>query len=193
MIYTIPNFITEDERELILQELSKYYRKPPSELDHLSSVETAFGFDPNSKNASFWSIENPLVPYKMEEPHDSALVLLYNIYKKVQQELENTYKKKFRLVNIILNKMLTGSNNGLHTDDQPGFDDPVHTCLIYLSGNNKDFTGGELYFHTENKTIKPDRSMLVFFEGNTERPHEVLEILSGVRENITLQFTINTN
>jgi Rps23 Pro-64 3,4-dihydroxylase Tpa1-like proline 4-hydroxylase len=90
---------------------------------------------------------------------------------------------------VILNKLLTGATNSVHTDDQPGFNDPVHTCLVYLSSHNIDFKGGELYFHKENMTIEPKRCMLVFFEGNTDRPHEVLEVLSGIRENITLQFT----
>ena len=181
------NFITNEERDLLLKELSTYYQ-PSISKDH-GSLETALGYDPNSRDASLWSISNPIKPFTNSAEHNQALKLLYEIYKKLQQELELTYQKPFRLVNCILNKMLPGSFNPMHTDDQPGFDDPVHTCLIYLSGYNIDFTGGQLYFQEEDKTFEPKRNMLVFFQGDTGRPHEVREILSGTRETITMQFT----
>lgn len=186
-IHIRSNFISDEDRDLLLKELSIYYQ--PSIFKDLGSVETAFGYDPNSRDASLWSISNPIKPLTNSAEHNQALTLLYEIYKKLQQELELTYQKPFRLVNCILNKMLPGSFNGMHTDDQPGFDDPVHTCLIYLSSYGIDFTGGQLYFQEEDKTVEPKRNMLVFFQGDTGRPHEVREILSGTRETITMQFT----
>jgi Rps23 Pro-64 3,4-dihydroxylase Tpa1-like proline 4-hydroxylase len=94
-----------------------------------------------------------------------------------------------RLVNCILNKMTEGNFNSMHTDDQPQYKDPVHTAIVYLSGQNVDFTGGEIYFQVENYLISPERNMLVFFEGNVQRPHEVKTVVSGVRQTITMQFT----
>jgi len=119
-----------------------------------------------------------------------TLKLLYKIHQDVAQELTTVYQKKFRLVNCILNKMIPGCFNGMHTDDQPGYDDPVHTALVYLSGSNEDFTGGAIHFQQENVTIEPDRNLLLFFRGSVDRPHEVKEVLSGIRETITMQFTI---
>jgi hypothetical protein len=186
-IHIRSQFITDMERQLLLDELSIYYQ--PSESTEHGPLATALGYDPNTRDASSWSMSSPIRPLNNNMSHNKALQLLYDIYKKLQQELELTYQKPFRLVNCILNKMLPGSFNPMHTDDQPGFDDPVHTCLIYLSGYNIDFTGGQLYFQEEDKTFEPKRNMLVFFQGDTGRPHEVREVLSGTRETITMQFT----
>jgi Rps23 Pro-64 3,4-dihydroxylase Tpa1-like proline 4-hydroxylase len=184
------NFITELERAAILENLSQYYQQLQVDLPGLAGVETALGYNPNSKDASFWSLDNPIRPYNNDANHDSALRLLYNIQQSVSQELTNVYNKKFRLVNCILNKMIPGCFNGMHTDDQPGYDDPVHTALIYLSGSGQDFTGGAIHFQHEDITINPDRNMLIFFRGSVDRPHEVKTVLSGTRETITMQFTV---
>ena len=190
MVHIKENFIKLEERNIILNQLSRYYRPLPEEVPWLKNVETALGYDPNSKEASFWTKENPILPFIGNKEHDEALNILHDIYIKVLKELESTYKKPMRLVNCILNKMSEGAFNPIHTDDQPGFNDPVHTCLIYLSEQDIDFTGGEIYFSSEKLLISPKRNMLIFFEGNVKRPHKVNKVLSGTRQTITMQFTV---
>jgi Rps23 Pro-64 3,4-dihydroxylase Tpa1-like proline 4-hydroxylase len=185
MIHIEKDFISNYQRNLIIKNLSRNYQT----INELEATETALGYDANSRMAEQWSIENPIRPYTEDAEYNMSLRLIYYIYKLTQEQLETTFNKKFRLVNCILNKMSPGAQNPMHTDDQPGYDDPVHTCLIYLSGSNIDFTGGELYFMNENKTIEPARNMLIMFQGNESRPHEVKQVLSGTRETITMQFT----
>jgi hypothetical protein len=189
-INVVKDFITEEERQTILKELSIYYRPLNLDIPGLPGTETALGYNANSRDASFWSLDNPPVPYTNNEAHDSALRLLYEIYQRALNEMSTVYNKKFRLVNCILNKMVPGCFNGMHTDDQPGYDDPVHTVLVYLSESGEDFTGGAIHFEKENITINPHRNMLLFFRGSVDRPHEVQEVLSGTRETITMQFTV---
>jgi hypothetical protein len=193
MIHIKKDFISDEHRNLIISNLSRHYKPMPEMYvtPELKNIETALGYDPNTRMASEWSLERPILPYSDDEDYNMALRTLYGVYEMLQQELEKTYNTRFRLVNCILNKMLPGSSNPMHTDDQPGFDDPVHTCLIYLSGSDIDFTGGELYFINEDQTIRPERNMLVMFQGSIERPHEVKYVLSGSRETITMQFTTN--
>lgn len=193
MIYIKKNFISDEQRELILTELSKHYQKTPEMYvtPERKNIETALGYDPNTRAASEWSLNNPILPYEESPDYNNALRTLYEIYKTIQQELTSTYNKQFRLVNCILNKMLVGSTNPTHTDDQPGFDDPVHTCLVYLSGTGIDFTGGAIHFEVEELTVEPERNMLIMFQGSVDRPHEVRTVLSGSRETITMQFTTN--
>ena len=193
MIHIKKNFISDEQRELILTELSKHYQTVPEmqDIPEIKNIETALGYDPNTRAASFWSLNNPILPYEESPDYNNALRTLYEIYKTIQQELTSTYNKQFRLVNCILNKMLPGSSNPMHTDDQPGFDDPVHTCLVYLSGTGIDFTGGAIHFDVEELTVEPERNMLIMFQGSIERPHEVKPLLSGSRETITMQFTTN--
>lgn len=193
MIYIEKHFIKESERLLLQQELGQYYKPAMKQegVPHLDYIETALGFNPNSLEASLWSYDKPIRPYNNRGEHNQALRLLYEIYKKTQATLEETYNKKFRLVNTLFQKMKTNSYNPMHTDDQPGYDDPVYTCLLYLSEQHLDFEGGELYFHTEQQIIVAELDMLVYFQGDTSRPHEVKPVLSGTRENIILQFTTN--
>jgi hypothetical protein len=191
MIYIRNNFINKNERDYILNELSIYYNAlNDSDIPGTANVQSALGYNPNSRDASLWSDNNPIRAFNSSSSHNAALNLLYDVYRRVKAELEQTYQKQFRLVNCILNKMVAGASNGMHTDDQPGYDEPVHTCLIYLSSYNEDFQGGEIYFLKEDLLIEPQKNMLIFFEGHTERPHEVKKILSGVRETITMQFTV---
>jgi hypothetical protein len=193
MIYIEKNFITNEELQILNTQLKKYYQKLELQTDMpwLANIETGLGFDPNSKKASYWSESQPIVSYNQNTEHDQALLLLYRIQQRVKSLLQQTYNKEFRLVNALMQKMKTGSANPMHTDDQPGYDDLVHTCLLYLSGYGIDFQGGELYFSVENQLIKPEEGMLIFFEGHTNRPHEVKPVLSGSRENIIFQFTVD--
>lgn len=193
MIHIHKHFITESERGLLQKELGIYYRAQLARegAPYLNDIDTALGFNANSLDASLWAHDKPIIPYNDQLEHNQALRLLYEIYKKTQAVLEDTYQTKFRLVNAMLQKMKINSYNPMHTDDQPGYDDPVHTCLLYLSGQHLDFEGGELYFQAEAQTVVPERDMLVYFQGDTSRPHEVKPVWSGTRENIIFQFTTN--
>jgi len=193
MINIKKDFISDYQRNLIVTNLAKQYKRMPDmyATPERKNIEAALGYDPNTRMAAEWSLDNPIIPYNEDEGHNQAVRTLYEVYQMLQKELEQTYNTKFRLVNCILNKMLPGSSNPMHTDDQPGFDDPVHTCLVYLSGTGIDFTGGAIHFDVEELTVEPERNMLIMFQGSIERPHEVKPLLSGSRETITMQFTTN--
>jgi hypothetical protein len=52
MIHIKKNFITNGQREIILRELSSYYVPLDIGIPGTIGVETALGFDPNSKDAT---------------------------------------------------------------------------------------------------------------------------------------------
>jgi Rps23 Pro-64 3,4-dihydroxylase Tpa1-like proline 4-hydroxylase len=196
MIYTIPNFITQEDNKIIVNNLSQYYKKHEhpfgdisAQNDFATNTYSALGLPINSEPINQWDELHPFMAYANDETSKQALKLFFDISQRVRKQVENEYGYPFKVINSLLNKMGEGTWNPTHTDDQPGYDDPVFTCLIYLSEYGVDYTGGELYFHTEDLLIKPQQNSLVFFEGTVSRPHEVYKITSGNRETIIIWLT----
>lgn len=87
--------------------------------------------------------------------------------------------------------MLAGAKNTLHMDNwYEDFDGNLkprpfnmhdRSGLLYL---NDSYDGGEIRFIKKDLKIKPSPGTFIFFEGNLESAHEVLEVLGGVRNNI---------
>jgi predicted 2-oxoglutarate/Fe(II)-dependent dioxygenase YbiX len=70
-------------------------------------------------------------------------------------------------------------NNG----EENGTSHRVFSSLLYL---NDEFDGGELLFHNQQVTVKPEPNMAVFFPSTFEYVHSVQELRSGMRYNVTM-------
>jgi predicted 2-oxoglutarate/Fe(II)-dependent dioxygenase YbiX len=75
----------------------------------------------------------------------------------------------------------------LHVDDLGYVTDNHLPVLIYL---NNDYEGGEIKFELHNLSIKPNPGDFIVFPGNLHYPHEVTEVVSGIRYTLPIWFTI---
>lgn len=66
-----------------------------------------------------------------------------------------------------------------------------YTSLLYLSDNEKDFSGGRFVFVGKdgNSTIEPKVGRLSFFSSGSENEHFVEKVTDGTRFAITVSFT----
>ena len=113
--------------------------------------------------------------------------IFYNDIKECFEAVIVKYKKEFPLftVNHItdfrISRYDTGGFMSKHVDNihhshnqQYGY--PQVSVLLYL---NDDYEGGE--FHVASKKIETEKGSALIFPSNFVYPHEVKEILSGVR------------
>jgi len=81
-----------------------------------------------------------------------------------------------------------GAGLGLHDDLIVGGKGVrIFSTLIYL---NDDFTGGDLYFPSLDKKIRPVKNMVVSFHNGIHLPHMVIPVTEGVRLTANLDYTL---
>lgn len=62
----------------------------------------------------------------------------------------------------------------------------LHIASVYYI--NDDYEGGEINFPNHNLNIKPEANSVIFFPGNENYLHEVLEVVSGERDSSAMWF-----
>jgi hypothetical protein len=133
---------------------------------------------------------NSMLRYNESVPN-MAVDLYNNIAFAMQKTMSDFFDMPLDYKTLNFSVMLPGGKNVLHMDnvyldsnlslkDKP-FDSNDRSGLLYL---NDCYEGGELYFPRQDFKIKPWAGTFIFFEGNSDLPHEVLEVTSGERYNI---------
>lgn len=132
--------------------------------------------------------------------------LMAGIADRTSATISDHYQNGYYLKSMFYSKMIAGGKNTLHMDNwYENFNNELRprpynmydrSGILYLTDN---YEGGEIYFPKQDFKIKPKAGTFIFFEGNIEVPHEVLEVTSGVRCNIISfygdynSFTLDTN
>ena len=85
-------------------------------------------------------------------------------------------------------------HNHVDKETYEGFE---YTSLLYLSEQDKDFTGGSFFYENNGKepglNIHPRPGLLSIFTSGKENPHRVEKIREGVRYALTIGFTCDPN
>lgn len=115
-----------------------------------------------------------------------------NIIERCREQISKSYgieKEKIRPKEPHLSvvKWTEGTYLKLHVDDLGYVTDNHLPVLIYL---NDAYEGGEISFELHNISIKPNVGDFIVFPGNLHYPHEVKEVLSGIRYTLPIWFTI---
>jgi hypothetical protein len=132
--------------------------------------------------------------------------IMAGLAERTSATISNHYENGYYLKSMFWSKMTEGGKNTLHMDNwYENFNNQLkprpynmydRSGLIYLTDN---YEGGEIYFPKQDFKIKPKAGTFIFFEGNLDVPHEVLEVKSGIRCNIISfygdynSFTLDTN
>lgn len=129
--------------------------------------------------------------YSVNPEYNIGVDIMAGIIERTCKTISDHYSNPYYLKSMFWSKMLSGGKNTLHMDnwyeDLGGnlkprpFNMHDRSGLLYLTD---DYEGGELYFPKQNLKFKPKAGTFIFFEGNMEIPHEVLEVTSGTRCNI---------
>lgn len=194
-VTVLENFVSYHDCEIITSGLDKLCEKH----QHLFGYLSTQGFA-TSKEASALSTDNPIIKISGVEEQDRASVLLTSYILKLKDEMEKSFAEPMSVINCNYVQMLTGANNGLHSDSTDLDGVPYHDAeelefsgLIYFNDHGTDFKGGEITFPKQGMTIKPKAGMAVFFKGDVEHPHAVKTVLSGSRKNAVIFFSKSSN
>jgi hypothetical protein len=144
--------------------------------------------------------------YSNVPDYNIGVDIMAGIIERTCRTISDHYDNPYYLKSMFWSKMLTGGKNTLHMDNwYENFDGQLkprpynmydRSGLLYLTDN---YQGGELYFPKQDLKFKPKAGTFIFFEGNIEVPHEVLEVTGGTRCNIISfygdanNYTLDTN
>ena len=188
-VNVIENFLSKDECFKISSYLDKI-----SEENQNPHYLVALGFATSNEAAAI-SKENPILPLSENLLHNQVSILVTEIILKLKSKMEDVFKEKLSLINCNYVQMNKGASNPLHADRTHLDGTPYHdgeelefSALIYMNDYSTDYKGGEIIFPIQNLTVEPKTGMAVFFKGDVDHQHEVLEVESGVRKNIVLFF-----
>lgn len=175
-IHILEHFISADE-----------CRKLVSYFDKVSFP----GPDPLVK---FVSLANETVLFDMNPDNEFPIfsVDIHNLLNRIRDEVSSTYNLDLEIKSSNYVNMTKGSSLGMHVDMEAS-NDPLDdndtlyanefefAALLYL---NDDYEGGHIHFPNQDFKDSPKPGTLVFFNGNSDMPHEVTEVLAGNRKNI---------
>lgn len=188
-VKVVENFLTADECIKISS-----YLDGISEANQVPHYLVALGFETSNEAASV-STENPILPLSDNTLHNEVSLLVTKSILNLKKEMQRFFEEKLSLINCNYVQMTKGASNPLHADRTHLDGTPYHdgeelefSALIYLNDIDVDYTGGEIRFPLQDLVVQPKTGMAIFFRGDVEHQHEVLEVLSGVRKNIVLFF-----
>lgn len=144
-----------------------------------------------SDGQNYFQYNHPEKGSKEASDYQIGLDILAGIADRTAKTISHHYNGDYYLKSMFWSRMLSGAKNTLHMDNwyetsggdlkpRP-FNKHDRSGLLYL---NDDFKGGEIRFIKDDFIIKPKPGTFIFFEGNIDSAHEVLEVVSGIRNNI---------
>lgn len=190
-VQTIENFISDDEAQAIINDLSPYL--VPSERPAMA--ETRFK-DYMGVLRSIYSGK----PILKEESSGLGLSLFSETINRVAEEINKFYNVDVVAINPMMAQISKGgSNPGLHCDavqlDGTPWDDGnvmledlEFSALVYLNSSSEDYSGGQIYFPNQELEVFPKTGQMIFFRGDVNHPHGVSEVTSGERYALVLFY-----
>ncbi len=167
-IKIVPNFITQEEIDYLMSDIdNRHYISFVSQKDNDGNPVTYMHQYNGVKDI------NNIIERCREQ-----IAKFYNIDKE---------KIRAKEPHLSVVKWTKGTYLKLHVDDLGYVTDNHLPVLIYL---NNDYEGGEIKFELHNLSIKPNPGDFIVFPGNLHYPHEVTEVLSGIRYTLPIWFTI---
>lgn len=167
--------------------------------DFLSDADCAIvckTYDSRSKTAELRDYcGNPMV-YWREFSDLPASFLVRRVAETARQILSTTTSATLFIETIMLCRLGQGGMHPLHADncmqDSKGNWVQNHTpdrkvsCILYLG---QEFTGGQIRFANQNKTIVPRTGLLIAFPSDKHYAHEVFPVQSGFRYTVAIFLT----
>lgn len=188
MISVNPDFITEEERDTLLNyaksltERDLWDKSDPHPQWHNRYVHAGML---SSEHAGFGSEED----LKIQQ-------MLVDIRKRIKNKIVEIrglgvplYADTLQLV-----RWVPGTSQAPHADseNEDGSEHPYawrdYASVTYL---NDDYEGGAIYFPQHDMEVNPAPRTMVTFPGTTEYMHGVREITSGVRYTIASFWTLD--
>jgi hypothetical protein len=171
-IIVIKNFLKQEVIDKIISLAESLEEEDWSRLNHEASddyLDKIYSINgPSSKKVH--GLDGDFIAQITNNAKD----ILFNIYK--------DEKEKISISDFGILSRTSGRGMGEHHDSGDG--DPHETkygLVLYLNTQNKDFTGGELYYPKLNVTYYPAAGDLVIHPGSEEYSHEVKDVTSGIR------------
>lgn len=182
-IHIIEEFISKETAQYLIDSFKPIFSETPNK-----TFKSGPSFNQNRQGVL--TPQNCIFDYNQGVPN--MAVDLYNaIAFTMQKTMSDFFDMPLDYKTLNYGLMLEGAKNTLHMDNvyldsslnlkPKPFDSNDRSGLLYL---NDCYQGGELYFPKQNFKIKPWAGTFIFFEGNQEIPHEVLEVTGGERYNI---------
>lgn len=174
-VFVIEDYISKDSCKFLIDSFSKDLHQTP--MENMFAGITAYDTD--------------TCTYTEDSNLNVAIDFNKSIIISINTLLSNKFNINYKLKTYFFNCFTPGAKMGIHIDNDAlvsnDIEDNQHryknnlSALLYL---NDDYVGGELHFIHSEFDIKPRPGSLIFFEGDTEKPHKVREVLSGNRYNI---------
>lgn len=187
-IHIVEDFISPDTANFISSAISKFVIPAPD--------KSVFAGPSCSNRADLIGPIKTITEYNDDPDYNVAIDLISNLSYSMAKTISDFYSEDYVLKTIFYNKMISGAKNTLHMDNNY-IEEGSHKIkfregsakdksgLLYL---NCDCDGGVLSFPLQEFSVKPKPGTFIFFEGNKETPHEVLEITGGERHNLVSFF-----
>ena len=127
---------------------------------------------------------------------DKEFPIIYDLLNLIKESMTNLFGfKKSDIYVENMNYRNFGPNQSVkdyHTDEYGEGD--LYTALLYL---NDDYEGGEIIFYdgewlnkNNGTAYSPKPGTLIYFKGNTDYPHSINKVISGMRANINMNFRV---
>lgn len=182
-IHIIEEFISKETCDYLINSFKPIFSETPDK-----TFKSGPSFD-QVKNGVL-NTTNCIFEYKQGVP-DMAVDIYNHVAFAMQKTMSDFFNMPLDYKTLNFSILLPGGKNTLHMDNvyldsnlelkEKPFDSNDRSGLLYL---NDCYEGGELYFPRQDFKIKPWAGTFIFFEGDEEIPHEVLEVKGGERYNI---------
>ena len=182
-IYKIDNFISKDSCDFLIKYLNLELEKSPR--------FNIYG----SLGSNYPKYLEMVGNYKKDSYYNLAIDLFNSIVLSLNSPVSFMFKEEHILKQTYYSVMKSNSKNEIHLDNyyydengklkaKDGYSQDK-SAMLYL---NDDYEGGELYFPNQDFFIKPKVGTVIFFEGDSNKPHGVKEVVSGERCNVITFF-----
>jgi len=173
-VYTIENFITEQEAEAMIKYLESLVTSGRLKWNQISFYDSfAMGF---------WDSDPTLPEFGLPEDYFNRLKFRF------KKAGEDIFGHKFAEISYHAQKWIEGAFADFHSDNSKdgkptAFERSRYAGFLYL---NDDFDGGILNFQHYDIAIKPKVGLIAIFKGGHGNEHEVTQVKNVKRERYTI-------
>lgn len=192
------NFVSDDQLDIFAAFLDPLVK--PN--DRRSHIYGALGWG-TSLEASRIGVTTSAVNGHEGTPEQETVDQIGRMLMLVRSAAELEFGLQLDTVNFNYQQMHPGGSNPMHADSMnidgstyqsDGTPEELEwSALLYVNTHGADYDGGLINFPEQGLSLAPVKGQLVLFPGDAEFPHEVTEVLSGVRKNFVFFFSRRGN